>query len=81
VVVWLYLTFIHVTSVFSFPLTYPNLLGNKRLGCGLAHQRSSSSLQHLGYSPSASAFSLLIITTIPDFTILEFIVWTTKLRK
>jgi hypothetical protein len=74
VVVWLYLTFVHVTSVFSFPLGYPNLLGNKRLGCGLAHQRSSSRLQHSGYSPSASAFSLLIITTIPDFTILEFIV-------
>jgi hypothetical protein len=60
VVVWLYLTLVHVTSALSLPLT---------------HQRSSSKLQHSGYSPSTSAFSLLISTTIPDFTILEFIFW------
>jgi hypothetical protein len=66
VVVWLYLTFTYGTSAFSLPL---------------AHYSSNIRLQHLGYSPLASAFSLLISTTIPDLTILEFIFWTTKLRK
>jgi hypothetical protein len=47
----------------------------------LAHQRSSSRLHHPAYSPSASAFSLLVSTTIPDLTILEFMFWTTKFRK
>jgi hypothetical protein len=60
VVVLLYLTLAHVTSAFSLPLT---------------HQRSSNRLQHPGYSPSVSAFSLTINTIIPDFIILEFIFW------
>jgi hypothetical protein len=66
VVVWLYLILTHATSAFSLPLT---------------HQRSSSRLQHPGYSPSASAFSLPVITTIPDLTISEFNSWRTNLRK
>jgi hypothetical protein len=63
----LYLTLAHATSAFYLPLT---------------HQHSSSSrLQYSDYSRSASTFSLSVSTTIPDLTILEFIFWTTKLRK
>jgi hypothetical protein len=58
VIVCLYLTLIHATSVFSIPL---------------AHQRYSSMLQHPGYSPSVSAFSLTVSTTILDLIIFEFI--------
>jgi hypothetical protein len=66
VVVWLYLTLVHAMSAFSL---------------SLAHQRSSSRLQHSSYNPSASAFSFPVSTTIPNLTILEFIFWTIKLRK
>ncbi len=66
VVVWLYLTLAHATSAFSLPL---------------AHYGSSSRLQLPSCSPSASAFSLLISTTIPDLTISEFILRITNLRK
>jgi hypothetical protein len=61
VVVWLYLTLIRTTSAFSLPL---------------AHYGSNSRLQLPDYSPSASAFSLPVSTTI-----LEFNSWTTNLRK
>jgi hypothetical protein len=57
VVVWLYLTFAHVTPAFSQPLAYYG---------------SSSRLQYSGYSPSTSAFSLSVSTTIPALTISEF---------
>jgi hypothetical protein len=62
----MYLTLAHAMLAFSLSLTL---------------QRSSSRLQHPGYSPSASAFSLRVSITIPDLTILEFIFCTTKLRK
>jgi cation transporter-like permease len=66
VVDWLYFILTHVTSAFSL---------------SLVHYGFSSRLQHLGYSPSASVFSLPVNTTISDLIILEFIFWTTKLRK
>jgi hypothetical protein len=66
VVTWLYLTLAHAMLAFSLLL---------------AHQLSSSRLQHPCYIPSASAFSLPVSTTISDLTFLEFIFWTTKLRK
>jgi hypothetical protein len=66
VVIWLYLTLIYVTSAFSLLL---------------AHYYFSSRLQLSGYSPSASAFSLPVSTTILDLTISEFNLWTTNLRK
>jgi hypothetical protein len=47
----------------------------------LTQHGSSSRLQHPGYNPSASAFSLSVSTTILDLTILEFNLWTTNLRK
>jgi hypothetical protein len=42
---------------------------------------TSSRLEHPDYSSSASDFSLPVSTLIPDLTILEFISWTTNLRK
>jgi hypothetical protein len=66
VVVCLYLTLTHATSVFSPPLVQHN---------------STSRLQHPGYNPSASTISLLVSTTITDLTISEFIWRTMNLRK
>jgi hypothetical protein len=46
-----------------------------------SHQRFNNMLHYPSYSSSASAFSLLVSTLISDLTILEFISWTTNLRK
>jgi hypothetical protein len=66
VVVWLYLTAVHTMPAFSL---------------SLAHQHSSSRLQHPDYSPLASALSFIVSTTILDLTISKFNSWTTNLRK
>jgi hypothetical protein len=66
VVALLYLNLTHATSAFSLPLT---------------HYGSSNRLHLPGYTPSASAFSLQVSTTIPDLTILEFNLCPTNLRK
>jgi hypothetical protein len=63
------------TSCISLSLT------SHQISLSLTHYGSSSRLQLLGYSPSISAFSLPVSTTIPDLTILEFNSWTTNLRK
>jgi hypothetical protein len=62
-VVRLYLILVYVTLAFSPPLT---------------QHGSNSRLQHPGYSPLVSTFSLSISITIPKLTILEFILRTTN---
>jgi hypothetical protein len=62
----MYLILDHTTSSFSLFLAYYG---------------SSSMLQYLVYNSSILTFSVSVSTTILDLTILEFIFWTTKLRK